>query len=654
MMIDAERIWTSPRLPTLPAVAVRLLELSRNPEAGICDFVQLIRSDPATAAKILKAANSSYFGFVDPVSSIDRAVPLLGTTVVTSLALSFSLTQWEARLHGAGDPYRTYWLQSVVQAAAAELLAGDQPRTADCDVFLAALLADIGQLAMLRAVPVEYGPVLEAARSGSRRLDEVEHELLGLTHVDTGVRLGQDWRLPEPIVSAIRLHHAPIERLQNESGSPHFAVIKTVAAATAVGDYYCSSTKAAALERLQALSSRFFEFTPPKLKAYLDQIHRRIDRVGELLSYDTSQLPSPEDLLSEAGEQLAQLTIREHVASTQAAARRQSVEEDNELLKHENSRLQRQTLRDHLTGLYNRQYFDIALAHEIQRGARNGALVGVLCADIDGFKQLNDAHGHPCGDAVLQQVAQTLERMLRGSDVLARYGGEEFLIIANQPTENALWKLAERLRTRVESENFGFGEQRLGVTISIGAALALPSRCESDLATQLIVAADNAMYRAKRAGKNRTEVQSLLSEDERRLLQKANQNRFSRWLAGRGEFDVPVLSRILLERPHERVPIGELAQKRGYLTVAQIERIRENQERTGMRFGEAALVLRVLTEEQLAHLLALQLESPVVVARTLASAGLCTQGRATELLRQYLTETIPTTPALRRAVTVPN
>ena len=122
-MIDPKRIWSSAQLPTLPTVAMRLLELARDPETEFKDVIGVVKTDPAITAKILKAANSSFFGFKSPVTSIERAVPLLGTTVVTTLALSFSLVDAAMSSGPLAQHYTAYWKHSIVQAVAAEVLA---------------------------------------------------------------------------------------------------------------------------------------------------------------------------------------------------------------------------------------------------------------------------------------------------------------------------------------------------------------------------------------------------------------------------------------------------------------------------------------------------------------------------------------------------
>ena len=162
-MIDQKKILSSSQLPTLPSVAMKLLELARDPETEFKDVIDVVKSDPAITTKILKAANSSFFGFKSPVTSIERAVPLLGTTVVTTLALSFSLVDAAMASGPLAQHYTAYWKQSIVQAVAAEVLAEHYAKTLSSDCFLTGLLLDLGRLAILKNV-------VAGVSSGARRL----------------------------------------------------------------------------------------------------------------------------------------------------------------------------------------------------------------------------------------------------------------------------------------------------------------------------------------------------------------------------------------------------------------------------------------------------------------------------------------------------
>lgn len=158
--------------------------------------------------------------------------------------------------------------------------------------------------------------------------------------------------------------------------------------------------------------------------------------------------------------------------------------------------LRRQAATDSLTGLANRRTFDTTLGRELARTARSGGPVSLLMIDIDHFKQLNDEHGHPTGDAVLRELGAILRQHARPFDTVARYGGEEFaMILANCAGEHAL-AAAERVRAGIAG-----GDTTVPVTVSIGIA-SFPR--DGVDASQLIRAADIALYTSKRAGRNRT------------------------------------------------------------------------------------------------------------------------------------------------------
>jgi len=177
--------------------------------------------------------------------------------------------------------------------------------------------------------------------------------------------------------------------------------------------------------------------------------------------------------------------------------------------------------RDALTGLANRRQFEIALAREIDRVARAGEPALVLMVDIDHFKQVNDSHGHPAGDRVLQAVAQRLLDCVRPMDTVARYGGEEFAIILPNCPPAFGRAVAERIRRRVEQEPVPIeGGAPIGITISLGGAFA-PQWVRST-ATLWLAGADRQLYRAKSEGRNRacleqpTDVQ--VSSEEKNML----------------------------------------------------------------------------------------------------------------------------------------
>jgi two-component system, cell cycle response regulator len=163
--------------------------------------------------------------------------------------------------------------------------------------------------------------------------------------------------------------------------------------------------------------------------------------------------------------------------------------------------LERSAMRDPLTGLLNRRHFQERLAAEVAFASRRGDPLAVLMVDIDHFKRINDQHGHPAGDAVLRVVAQTLRRIVRPEDLAARYGGDELILAARDTDARNGTILAQRIRRIVDEAPFTWEGQRLHLTVSVGVAVLSPQGPETD--ETLIAAADEALYGAKRAGRNR-------------------------------------------------------------------------------------------------------------------------------------------------------
>jgi diguanylate cyclase (GGDEF)-like protein len=165
--------------------------------------------------------------------------------------------------------------------------------------------------------------------------------------------------------------------------------------------------------------------------------------------------------------------------------------------------LREQATRDGLTSLWNRSTVLDLLDQQVARATREHTPVAVVMADLDHFKQVNDTYGHPSGDAVLKEAARRMRSVVRPYDAVGRYGGEEFVAVLSGCDARATMAYAERLRAAVAAERFPIPETSIPMTCSIGVAWTDAPRpqCGPDL----LRIADNALYAAKRSGRNRVE-----------------------------------------------------------------------------------------------------------------------------------------------------
>jgi len=162
------------------------------------------------------------------------------------------------------------------------------------------------------------------------------------------------------------------------------------------------------------------------------------------------------------------------------------------------------SIRDPLTGLFNRRYMEEALAQEQHRTKRNDARLAVIMIDIDHFKQFNDSFGHDGGDAILRALGAFFKKHVRGSDIACRYGGEEFILILSPSTMEGAQQRAEKIREGAMLISVNHANRNLGtITLSLGVAI-FPDHASE--AAEIVKAADLALYQAKRNGRNRVVV----------------------------------------------------------------------------------------------------------------------------------------------------
>lgn len=273
----------------------------------------------------------------------------------------------------------------------------------------------------------------------------------------------------------------------------------------------------------QGRSEDFFRAEVPFTESILGAAFREgfvqqgdVERGSELTSWSThpGEIRSQAAIPLRVGDAVVGVLVvasaRARLLAASEIERLQGIAQQSSLALHNalmHQRLEHLSITDRLTGLFNHGHLHQRLAEELVRAARFGRTLSVIMLDIDDFKQFNDRFGHPKGDTALRAVGAVIRQNLREIDTAARYGGEEFVVILPESDVSGAVAVAERIRLSMERHVLPVGPdgETVGLTLSLGVA-SYPAH--GFTAAALIEAADQAMYQAKRSGKNRIAVSS--------------------------------------------------------------------------------------------------------------------------------------------------
>ncbi len=483
-----DRVLQSPRLPSLPAIALKVLDLTQQPEVDFKDIANAIQHDPALSTKILKTVNSAFYGQAREISTVSRALQVLGLNSVKTLALGFSLAGNLKKSPAKGFDHVAYWRRSVYTATAARILSRRAGLVQQEEAFIGGLLQDMGMVALSQALGEEYASVLEKANGDHAALRDHERQVFGLDHAEVGAALAESWKLPPVLVAPIRHHEAP-----DEADPELLTLVRSISLGNRVADIFLSTEGGgAALETYYTQAETWFDMPRDEAEPTLKDFHAESETLGELFELPTGNLGNPDEILARANEALMTLTLQS---------------------QQENMQLIDEVQTDALTGVANRRALDRHVREQFERATLVSPM-SVLFSDLDHFKRFNDTYGHALGDRVLVVFAETLRRTVGDLGAVFRYGGEEFTTICPNADGSTATMIAERACRAVEENTAISAEDglTLKVTCSIGVATHAGDTFES--VEQLVHAADEAVYAAKAAGRNRVKTYSSLDKSD--------------------------------------------------------------------------------------------------------------------------------------------
>ena len=489
------------KFPSPPAIALKILEAVREEDNSFEDLAAIIKTDPSLSMRILKVSNSSLYGLRQPVDSLAQATSLIGTDTLKNIALSFVIVQdFKGSPQGSFEQ-DYFWRRAITSAVAADILGRTVGRK-DQDLFVTALLQDIGVMILFLSLPDGYTSVLDNKRVNRTSLCETEEEQFSCDHTAVGYHLLHTWNLPESITQPIRFHHRP-----DEAEEEHRESAKILSFADKISAMYHGGRSNSKSSELYAGLAKNWKLDKEEIEKLVDVIGDKSRDILELFEIDPDKIKPFSQIMQDANEELGKLNFTYEQIVLELSQAKQNAEQLARELQQANNRLQQLADRDGLTCLYNHRYFQKVFEVELSRATRYNNPLSILLLDLDHFKKINDTHGHPAGDKVLKQISNTLVRLVRNCDTVARYGGEEFTVILPETGNKGAKVLAQRLRRGVEQEKIDHNGQNISVTMSIGVASNDISDTDHDRAA-LIELCDKALYKAKHNGRNRVEVAS--------------------------------------------------------------------------------------------------------------------------------------------------
>lgn len=498
-----QTVLTSKDLPTLPLIASQILTLTANEETTLSDIASLIAQDVGLSTRILRVANSSFYSFPQQISSINQAVSILGINAVRSLVLSFSFLSMKGRKRSQLFGFDQFWERSLIGAAASKLILEQVPGADTEEAFICGLLQNIGHLILATTLQDEYDQVLQHLQDAedNKKIEgeELELELLGVSHSDVGYAVARSWSLPESLLLPIRYHHQPLAYAGDDKR--HHQNIKAVHLANLLTEIFFSKTPELHHKRFRADAKQLLGLKVLEINRILKQLDKVVEESARFFGITLQSVRSIEEILQEANLRLGLLNLSYEEMNRELIKAKMGLEKLAGELAQKNRLLENLANLDGLTEIYNHRYFQNSLDTEINRAIRNDRPLSLLLADIDHFKKFNDSYGHQIGDFLLREFCRITKGIIREYDLMARYGGEEFVFVLPETALKEALMVAEKIRRATEEHEFDDGHATYRITISIGVASARPTG-SGFTKNDFIAMADEGLYEAKHAGRN--------------------------------------------------------------------------------------------------------------------------------------------------------
>ena len=486
----ASRIKTAlrfcPDLPTPPGIAMQIVELARDPEVDLSALVDLLAQDPALAGRLMRASNSCLFARRRKSESLRQAVVVIGLNATMTLALSFSLAQTLRAGRTPGKGIERSWRRVLMASCAARLVGDALGRRDNEELALAALLQDIGILALCAALPEEYGPLLDQARDHDD-LVRLERECLGTDHGEAGSWLMTHWQLPEKLVGVPMSVHGHEPEITTAVETGFFDIVEV---AGKVADLLLGEDTGTLTQNLARCADKVDGLERETLQSVLTNLAERIPDMAELYETEIISESLLVGIIDQARQALADRNLVERRAAHEYEQHR-SASIVGAMLDAED---EIQAPPEQTESPDKTAELDERLDLEFRRATALGYPLSLAFVRLDEHEKLHYTHGANAVESALGTLRRRLAGIARRSDLVFMSAVDEFVVLLPGMSQVRAREILERLRKltgREERQNAR--EEPFRVTLTIGMACHMDESQLYASAIELLGAADQAV-----------------------------------------------------------------------------------------------------------------------------------------------------------------
>lgn len=309
-----EEVLSCPTLPSLPVVALRVIELTSDTNVGMDELAATIQNDQGLSAKVLKTVNSSYYGLRKKCGTIRQAIVVLGLSTVKSLTLGFSLVSSVDLKDKQGFDHNEYWRRGLFTGVASRSIAKVACPDYQDEAFLGGLLQDIGMVALYETLGDRYVHVLEQTGGDHRKLAGFELAEFELQHTDIGAMMATRWKLPEELIQPVKYHERPSAGPSGEMG----LLVRAIGLGNIVADALTSDDAQKVMRRYYKRCKEWFNFTDQQADDIFREVTAGTKEMAKLFDINPGRLPNTDQLVKEARDQALRLAIESPAAPSGA------------------------------------------------------------------------------------------------------------------------------------------------------------------------------------------------------------------------------------------------------------------------------------------------------------------------------------------------